>query len=251
MTLKFEINNNIISKGHSDYIPNDDSGDLFASFTFNTKDWRHLEKYAIFWNRKGKSTIRYITDKSHGSCPVPHMALNDLYFYVQVYANDDMFTQKLKVYNYDCPSDINKGCPQDTHFLRKFIDTMDTKIDNIVYQNNKLLIYSNNKLLKEIDVIDEMLVEKVLTGRAPQAIVDMVLSNESENPVANKVIFDAMKTKVEREELSPVAFSGSFRDLKNIPLEFKPKEHTHYVEDVVDFDDEINEFLDELSKKFI
>lgn len=109
MTLKFEINNNIIRKGHSDYIPNDDSGDLFASFVFNTKDWKHLEKYAIFWNRKGKSTIRYITDKSHGSCPVPHMALDDLYFYVQVYANDDMFTQKLKVYNYDCPTDIREA----------------------------------------------------------------------------------------------------------------------------------------------
>ena len=238
MTLKFEINNNIISKGHSYYIPNDDSGDLFASFVFNTKDWRHLEKYAIFWNRKGKSTIRYITDKSHGSCPIPRMALDDLYFYVQVYANDDIKTNKIQVgttrkeHQGKCKKPIKK-C---SSIFYDIYQQLEQKIDNIEYIDNTFYIYSNNKLIKTVELYDKNLIKELIEDQLIKLNVDSELSEESENPLQNKVIYEELNKKENSNNLSRVSRTGDYNDLNNKPNEFPPSKHTHSKEDLDDFD---------------
>lgn len=241
MSFKFEIENKTIRQKKTK-----DQEDLFCSFIFCTPEWKHLEKYVIFWNKQGKSSIRYIGDGIKGQCPIPKSVLDDLYFHIQVYANDELFTHKIKIFSYEQkrPEHFYKHNNK-KRMLNKFFESMENKIDNIVYEDNKLLIYSNNKLSKTIDIVDEQLLEKVLTNTAPDYIVDTALSPESNHPLANKVIYELLQTKMDLTSLSNVAFTGSYNDLVDVPEEFTPAQHNHNVEDINDFDDNVEESFDE------
>ena len=101
MNLKFEVENGILRYKKPRNNIHTDSDGLFTSFVFTTPDWKHIDKYAIFWNKQGKSIIRYLGKGMKEQCPTPQEVLNELYFYVQVYANDNIKTQKEKVFIYD------------------------------------------------------------------------------------------------------------------------------------------------------
>ena len=247
MNLKFEINKTLLEyKKPKNNIHTDESDDLFCSFVFTTPDWKHLEKYAIFWDRNGKSFIQYLGKGMKTQCPIPKEILSQLFFHVQVYANDKVKTKKIKVFVYDeIPKKHhhNECCKKN---VNEFIDQMNGEIDNIIYDNNKLLIYSKNELVKTIDIIDEGLIAKIITESAPKFIIDKVLSENSENPVANKTIFNALQSKVNISSLSTVAFTGDYNDLKNTPVALPTAHHTHESMDINDWDEAIDEDLESL-----
>lgn len=247
MSFHFEVEDKILRQKKS-HTHKKDLDNLFASFVFTTSEWKHLDKYVIFWNRKGKSTIRFLGKGTKTQCPIPKSVLNDLYFTIQIYANDNVFTQRLKVYlKEDIPED---GCCPSYQHLNKYFEEMEKKIDNIVYEDNKLLIYINNELVKSIDLVDGGLLQKIFAGGAPEYIVDMALSDNSDLPVANRVIYEALENKLDKTSLSAVAVTGSYNDLTDIPEEFTPAQHQHNINDIVDLDasldDEVDDFIDKL-----
>lgn len=246
MNFKFEVEDMILRQKKSSNHKND-FDNLFCSFVFTTPEWKHIEKYAIFWNRKGKSTIRYLGKGVNERCELPEMVLNDLHFFVQVYANDDVFTQKLKVFTQkDVPIKEKK---HDKKHLNDFFSKMETKIDNIVYDDGKFLVYADNKLIKSIDVVDSKLIARILEGIAPQFIIDEAADSE-DLPISIKVIYRALREKVDVGDLAMVAFSGDYNDLENVPTTFTPSEHTHNSEDIIDLEDSVeqdfDDFLDDL-----
>lgn len=246
MNLKFEVENEILryKKPHNNI--HTDSDGLFSSFVFTTPDWKHIEKYAIFWNKSGQSFIRYLGKNSRTRCPTPQEVLDDLYFFVQVYANDSMKTIKKKVFIYDEVSSHHTEKEKcDKKELNRFFEQMEHKIDNIIYDDNKLLIYANNSLVKSIDIVDEGLLAKIVTGNAPQVIIDEVLSENSEHPVSNKVIYEALQEKVNAEALSTVAFTGDYNDLINKPTGLPMEPHTHESSDITNWEDSVEEDFDD------
>lgn len=248
MNFEFEIQNKVLRQKRSHH---HHKGDIVSSFVFKSKEWNHLDKYVIFWNKKGKNTIRYITDGKYGECEIPKMCLDDLYFYIQIYANEEFYTQKLKVFNKTPCSEKNIHYQNgDAEFINKLLNKLDDKIDNIEYENNSLKIYSNNKLINTIELVDSQLIYKILSGQAPGYIVDTVLSPDSDNPLANKTIYNLINKKVEYAQLSHVAFSGEYSDLSGIPNEFTPEQHTHNVAEIIDFDINIDNVLDQLALEF-
>lgn len=252
MNFNFEVNNMILRQKKSQTKLPDDLNNLFCSFTFTTPEWKHLEKYVIFWNRKGKSTIRYLGKGSKERCPLPEMVLNDLHFIIQVYANDDVYTQKLKVFTHQ-DVEISHHHNKNKQEIYDFFKKMENKIDNIVYDEGKFLIYANNTLIKSIDVVDEGLVSRILTNIAPQLVVDTAISEDSDLPVSSRLVYEALQEKVSLSDLSIVAQTGSYNDLTDIPTEFNPAPHTHLKEDIEDFDESVDEdfddFIDELILK--
>lgn len=60
-----------------------------------------------------------------------------------------------------------------------------------------------------------------------------------------------LKNKETSSELSTVAKTGSFNDLKDIPEEFNPSSHTHHSSDIVDLDDTADYDLDIIIEKLI
>ena len=199
MNFEFEIQNKTLKQKESYHHHNEDFNDLFCSFTFITKEWKHLEKYVIFWNKENKSTIYSLGTGQKGQCPIPKMILNDSFFYIQIYANDNIVTQKLKIYHSKKKS------------KHSFKDT-ENKIDNIVYYDNKLLFYANNKLKKTIDIVDNSLIDKIIGDKIPV--------------------------------VSEVATTGSYNDLIDIPSEYPPIEHTHYTSDIIDFEEAIEDNIE-------
>lgn len=246
MNLKFEIEDMILKQKKSFNFKKNDLDNLFCSFVFTTPEWKHIEKYAVFWNRKGKSTVRYLGNGIKEQCALPEMVLNDLFFYIQVYANDDVYTHKLKVYTLeDVPTKNHcKKEHQKKKSLDDFFRQMEQKIDNIIYDNGKFLIYANNKLINSIDVIDDALISRIITGVAPEFVVQNTLSEDSDLPVSSRVVYQALQNKVDINSLPPVAITGNYNDLIDIPTEFPPIAHTHSSNDIEDWEDSIDEDLD-------
>ena len=246
MNFEFEVEDNILRQKNHHKKSKQDLDNLFCSFVFTTQNWKHIDKYAVFWNRKGKSTIRYISKGVKGTCELPEMVLNDLYFYVQVYANDNVLTQKLKVFALeDVPKKPKKGHCKEKKELNDFFEKKGKGIDNIVYDNGKFLIYSNNQLIKTIDVVDEQLMARILNGITPSLIFDTATSESSDLPIACKLVYKALKEKVNLGDLSIVAFTGDYNDLDNIPSEFPSAPHTHITDDITDFDSSVEEDFDD------
>lgn len=233
MSFNFEIENKLIIQKKSL-----NKEDLFCSFIFQTPEWKHLDKYVIFWNKEGKSSISYLGHKTKGQCPIPQMVLDDLFFYIQVYANDDIVTNKLKIFS------VNQKRPKHHCGRENNIDAEESKIDNVVYEDNKLLFYSNNKLIQTIDIIDEQLLQKILENSAPEYIVDTTLSSTSSHPLANKTIYRLLQNKLDLKSLSSVAYSGSYNDLEDVPSEFPPEPHNHITNHITDFNEAVNENID-------
>ena len=254
MNLKFEVEDMILRQKKSSNHKKNDLDNLFCSFVFTTPEWKHIEKYAVFWNRKGKSTVRYLGRGISERCDLPNMVLNDLFFYVQVYANDEVQTQKTKVFVFeDVPT--HESMKKERHkkkILNDFFKKMESKIDNIVYDDGKFLVYANNKLLQTIDVVDEALITRIVTGIAPQLVVDNAISEDSDLPVSSKLVYQALQNKVDISSLPPVALTGSFNDLTDIPEEFNPAPHMHQADDIENWDDSVEEdfdnFIDNLIK---
>lgn len=244
MNFNFEIEEKILRRKKPKRNLHEDFENLFCSFVFTTPEWKHIDKYAIFWNRKGKSTIRYLGKNMRTKCPLPEMVLNDLHFFVQVYANDEVFTQKLKVYELkQVPVDREKEC-RCKRDICKFVEKINDKIDNVVLENGELKFYSENTLVKVIEIVDDNLISRILTDIAPKLIVDTALSPNSELPVSSRLVYEALKTKVTIGSLSSVALTGSYSDLTDIPTEFNPSPHTHTKDDIEDFDASVDEDLD-------
>lgn len=234
MSLKFEIENMELKQR-----PSKKEDNLFCSFLFTTPEWKSVEKYAIFWNRQNKSTIKYLGTKRKATCPLPESLLSDLYFYVQIYSNESIQTKKVKVYTHTMPDCYHKMK------RKKDKKIAINGIDDIKYENNQLLLYANGNLQDTIDIIDDGLIQRVLSGFAPEFIIDTTLSPNSTNPLANKTIYLLLNKKIEKGELSPIAFSGSFNDLIDVP-DFAPLEHTHDSEDINDLENSIEPNLNNL-----
>lgn len=246
MTTKIEFNidnKKIIVKTPFD---NDIQNDIDCVFNFISEEWHCLEKYVIFWNEKNKSTILSLGKKDQGFCHLPKIIAGN-YFYIQVYVSDKIITNKLKI-NISVEEHEKEHCEipivkeqQNCWTEREALLAEKNRIINrIEYENNNILIYSENKLIKTINLLDQKFLNKIQNGLSLENIVDTVLSDESNNAIANKTVYNALLDFLKKSDLSKIALTGDYNDLKNIPSEFNPTHHNHVVVDVVDYEENIN-----------
>ena len=253
MDFDFTIDGETIQQIKQKNNQNENLGTPFCNFHFLTSNWKHLEKYAIFWTRKGKSTIRYITKRMTGKCQIPEMILNDLFFYIQIYANDKAVTNKIKVFTLKDATNVEEQYQNqcfEKERIDDFLKEMENKIDEIIYDDGKILIFYNNKLIRKIDLVDEKLIERILKGVAPKLVVETATQQNSDLPISSKMVFTLLKTKVNITDLASVAFTGDYNDLNNIPNKFPPTAHKHQTNDIENwddtFDEDLGDFIDDL-----
>lgn len=244
MKIKFEIDNNDIKIKKP--LDNDVYNNIDCYFNFVSEEWFCVEKYVIFWDNKNKSIILSLGDKKHGFCKLPDSIIGD-YFYLQVYASNKILTSKLKV---NINIDSNQVNYEDTQIKEKEANCWEQRndllkeknriINKIEYENNNILIYSQNRLIKTINLVDHELLQKINDGISLENIVDTVLSEDSENAIANKTVYNALLDFLKESDLSRIALTGDYNDLKNIPTEFNPIHHNHVVVDVIDYEENID-----------
>lgn len=155
MHLKFEIRKKRIERKNIQVLASRDSR---CSFNFDL-DWIPLEKYAIFWTKKGKSYIRYLGTGKKCECSIPEEIFEQNIFSLQVWASDDLCTQKLQLGAIPNGYTISKPLKECEHtpktykeddpevILYQVFSQLETKIDNIKYNNGFLECYANNKLV--------------------------------------------------------------------------------------------------------
>lgn len=217
--------------------------DIICMFRFMSSDWDSIEKYVIFSTKKGKNVICSIGKSNKGFCRFPKELLNENKFFIQIYANNNLFTDKTKIDSF-----IESDYCSHTEVIEKKEEKIkkecgcheevntDYIINNIEYKDNKILFYSDDKLIQSINIIDQKLLDRVREDYD----VDMTLSSTSKNPIANKTVYNALLDFLKESDLSTIALTGDYNDLLNIPTEFNPKHHNHVVVDVVDYEENIN-----------
>ena len=149
MHLKFKVKGNKIERKNIQVLASSKSK---CSFSFS-KEWASIEKYVIFWNKKEKSIIEYLGKGDECKCKMPKEILKDNVFSIQVYANDNLVTQKLKLGAIPDGYTISRKnkCTYDNKdpevILYQVFAQLESKIDNILYNNGFLECYANNKLV--------------------------------------------------------------------------------------------------------
>lgn len=149
MHLKFEVRHRKIERRNIQVLASYDSK---CSFTFDLQ-WIPLEKYAIFWTKKGKSYIRYLGTGKKCECSIPEEIFEYKVFSIQVWASDDLHTQKLKLgtipegYTISPKEKVTYDTEDPEMILYRVFSQLESKIDNITYNNGFLECYANNELV--------------------------------------------------------------------------------------------------------
>ena len=150
MHFRFEIQGKKIKRRNIKILASQNSE---CSFIFIDPQWVPIEKYVIFWTKKGKSYVRYLGTGKDCKCTIPEEIFDHNIFSLQVWANDDLYTQKLKLgtipEGYSI-SQKDKKTYKDTDaevILYQVFSQLETKIDNILYKDGFLECYANKKLV--------------------------------------------------------------------------------------------------------
>ena len=176
MGLKFEIRHKEILRKNIQVLASKKSK---CYFTFQTKEWWKLDKYVIFWTDKGKSIIKYLGKGKQCECDIPEKIMEKNLFSIQVYADDEHTTQKLKIgaipegYTISTPQKCKKKKKKYNNddpevILYNVFSRLETKIDNIVYEGGYLKCYGDKVLLCQTPIF------KSITNEIRENIKDMM-----------------------------------------------------------------------------
>ena len=161
MLFEFKIYDKEIIKIKKQYITNTDTFDK-CKFYFDKETWGNKELFVTFLNKSGYSqTVILGKWDDVLSCNVPPYMMEDNYFKIFAYAKDLFKTNTLKVSTKKSNCQVNQKRKKATDYL---LEKLDTKIDNITFENNQLKCYSNGKLIDTIyiDNVDEVIVKDIV-----------------------------------------------------------------------------------------
>ena len=266
MQLIFEIKDNTLKRIDTNVLSDDSIKDIVCNFTFIDDEWKNKEKYIIFWDRNNKTTIMSLGRRMKSKCILPEKIAKDP-FIIQIYTNDNLYTQKLNAATIfpikkDDPSKnkchIKKEINDEYNIKKIFnelFEEINSKVDKIQYRNGYLEYYAKDKLLYSAPLFNDILTDIEEVFKKANFNVDHIILEEDKVICYSndKILYEIPFSP----ELSDIAFSGDYNDLKNIPTEFNPIHHNHVVVDVVDYEENIEfdlntllDFLgDEISKE--
>ena len=182
MDLNFEIQKQILKRLDENILVNKSKNYVKANFTFNTIEWRNIEKFVIFKDSWGHAYVQSLGKSCDCTCDLPDEVLKGTHIKVSVYGGDRVTSNELTILL--LPSGYTTEITPTTDgskdvFVRIFED-LESKIDYVDYTENSIRCYAGNEIICEIPII---------------SIVDDELSEISVNPVQNKVISNALNNK--------------------------------------------------------
>ena len=250
MDLTFLITNETLYRTDNTTVIHHDYNNYTCHFDFS-EEWDNLDKIIIFkdgWNNK----ITIHLSENETECPLPNRMLQGSYFKTIVEC-ETLKTNTLSIplsfhqpttssntstiddeYEYDPPN--TTGCSQDTSHdcntyekcskneedaIFEIFNTLETLYDKVVYEDKQLLFYNKNNLLETISL-------------------PFLNQGEIEDLVENKIVSRLSNA------YHTIAFTGDYNDLENVPVEFNPSPHNHTVNDVVDYNSDLNMNLGQL-----
>lgn len=160
MLFEFKIYNKELIKVNDRHVANIDTFNK-CKFYFQKDVWNNREIFVTFITEYGYSQVIMLGKWAEVlSCTIPDIFLKGKYFKVFAYSKDSFKTNSLKI-------EINKNkchTPKTKHHeaIDYLIGELKTKIDNIIFEDNQLKCYSNDKLVDTIFInnIDEAFIRE-------------------------------------------------------------------------------------------
>lgn len=215
MNLDFIVKNQILSRNDEKVIANKSKNYLVCNFSFLSEDWRGIEKFAIFKDENSSAYNVNLGTSCKCSCTPPSDVLSGDFFRITVYGcyEGNLITTTEKTVamldsGYTC--NIQSPCDNGEDVFGQIFDLLNSKIEDIVYDDDSLLIYSNGQLVNTISIFSQDLVNDLL----------------------------------DTFNLSTLAFTGSYDDLNDVPETFPPSQHEHMTEDILDFENNVEGDMD-------
>ena len=160
MLFEFKIYNKEIIKIEKAYIVNVNKYNK-CKFYFDKETYQDKELFVTFIDKNGYSQTVILGKWAETlSCNIPKHMVNSEYFKIFCYTKEMFKTNTLTVYN-------KKKCkPLKKHndAIEFLMGQLQTKIDNITFEDNQLKCYSNNNLVDTIyiDNVDEAIIKDIV-----------------------------------------------------------------------------------------
>ena len=164
MLFEFKIYDKEMIRINKGYVINIDNYHK-CKFYFDKETWQDKELFVTFINKDGYyQTVILGKWAETLSCSVPAHMLDFDYYKIFCYSKDMYKTNTLKVYSNKKNSQCNVRTNKRTDVIKHLANTLKTKIDNIVFEDNQLKCYSENNLVDTvyIDNVDEVLVKNII-----------------------------------------------------------------------------------------
>lgn len=151
MLLEFKIEGNEIRKTHNCYATKKTST-YKCKFIFQRSTWGDEDIYVTFVNSFNYSTTQHLGKWSDVLfCTVPSRILKGSYFKLFVHSKSSLRTNKVSIDITNHSSSIKVS----NDVLNDLLKKLDKKIDTIVFEDQQLKCYSNEKLI-DVLVIDNV-----------------------------------------------------------------------------------------------
>lgn len=155
MNLKFDVNQQLLRRTDNQIIVNKSRNYIHCTFTFQGDDWENIEKFAIFKNNRGNAYICFLGSNMECTCTIPSPAMTGNYMRISLYGGDLLTTQELKVIL--LPSgytiDITPVDPSAKDAFVEAFETIQSKIDQVEFEDGYLKCYGGGVLLDETPII--------------------------------------------------------------------------------------------------
>lgn len=257
MIIEFEVHNQILERTDSQDIVNKNKNIYKCRFTFEeNSEWIDANKFVIFTDGWGNSSTVHLGKEGNVlSCLIPDKVLRGSYFQVSVYAGDLVTTNNVSIALIQSGYNRENGfTPHPTHhhpnryyhpahhhhhdfcydsedIFVEIFDRLDNSIDSIIYNDNTLHLFCQDKLMESIylpfileseleGLVNDLVTRFIATGLptattesdglfskedkakldsievgANNTVVDTVLDDESENPISNRAVTEALEGK--------------------------------------------------------
>lgn len=163
MLFEFKIYHKEIIKLNNKQITHTDNCDK-CKFYFDKETWQNKQIFVTFISKNGYSQNVILGNWDEVlSCAIPDGISDAEFFKVFAYGRDFFRTNTLKVdtRRYNCQrKEARKNA---TEYL---LEKLNTKIDNITFENNQLKCYSDGKLVDTVYIknVDEVVVKDIINN---------------------------------------------------------------------------------------
>ena len=191
--IQLEANNQLLKRIDKEIIVNKSRNIIKAKFTITGDVWDDVDKFAIFIDAFDNKKTVHLGRNSICECVVPASCLETNYFKITVYGGNLIVTNAITIplrdsgysrKHQDCDVDLGKDI-----FVEIF-DSLQSKIDDIIFADNCLHLFSNGRLIESISLpfVDEVQIRSMINERIQELLSDELNDYLKQEGYINKVM---------------------------------------------------------------
>ena len=157
MNLNFEVINQKLKRLDENIIINKTHNYVYCNIIFSTSDWTGLDKFIIFKDGWGDVYRVHLGEEDEfNDIKIPNNLMEGTRFSISIYGGDRLTTNELLIMvapsGYTSKFQVPQYHDEKDIFVEIF-EGLESKIDNIVNVDNKLICYSNENIVCEVPLI--------------------------------------------------------------------------------------------------